>query len=62
MCSLGVLVHCPRRLGATVAVLAAEVQCGDGVFAMPARECNQAADHSDGVMSHNFKCSPISPL
>jgi hypothetical protein len=59
MCSRCVLVHCPRSLGAAVSVLAAEVQCGDGVLAMWARECGQPVDHLDGVMSHSFKSSPL---
>jgi hypothetical protein len=38
MDSGGVVVHCPSRLGSAVAVLAAEVPCGDGVFAQQAFE------------------------
>jgi hypothetical protein len=33
MRSGGVLVHCPSGLGAAATVLAAELPCGDGVFA-----------------------------
>jgi len=32
VCSRRVLVHCLCRLGAAVAVLAAELSCGCGVF------------------------------
>ena len=52
MCSGGVLVHCPSRLGAAVAVLAAELLCGDGVFTEWTLERAKAVHHSDGVMSH----------
>jgi hypothetical protein len=60
MCSRGVLVHCPGRLGAAAAVLAAELQCGDGVFTAWAHERSQTVDHFDGVMSHSFKYSRLS--
>lgn len=59
MCSRGVLVHCPSRLGATAAVLAAELLCGDRVFAKGALERSKAIDHFDGVISHSFKCSRL---
>ena len=55
-----VLIHRPRRLGAAVAVLAAELQCGDGVFTAQARERGQIVGHRDRVMSHTFKCSRFS--
>src|ERR1022692_2420528 len=60
MCSRSVLVHCPSRLGAATAVLAAEVRCCDGVLATWARERGHAIDQFDGVMSHSFKCSRLS--
>src|SRR5271166_4431854 len=60
MCSRGVLVHCLSRLGTATAVLAAEIQCGDGVFATRAHERSEAAHHLDRVVSHSFKCSPLS--
>ena len=49
------LIHCLGRLGAAAAVLAAELPCGDGVFAQKALERAKAVHHFDGVMSHNFK-------
>ena len=55
MCSRGVLVRCPRCLGAEVAVLAVELLCGDGVSAKWALEHAKALHHCDGVMHHNFK-------
>jgi hypothetical protein len=58
MCSRGVLVHCPSRLGATVAVQAAEIPCGEGVFTKWACEHAKAVHHFDGVMSHSFNCRP----
>jgi hypothetical protein len=57
MYSRGVLVHCPGRLGAAAAVLAVELQCGDGVFTEWALEGDKAVHHFDGVMSHSFDCS-----
>jgi hypothetical protein len=60
MCSRGVLVHCLGRLGAAAAVLAAELQCGDGVFTKRALEGDKAVHHFDGVMSHSFNCSLLS--
>jgi hypothetical protein len=60
MCSRGVLVHCPSRLGAAVAVQAAEIPCGEGVFTKLALERAKAVHHSDGVMSHSINCSPSS--
>jgi 3-oxoacyl-ACP reductase-like protein len=56
MFSRGVLVHCPSRLGAAVAVQAAEMPCGDRVFTKSACEHAKAAHQPDGVMSHNFNC------
>jgi len=55
MCSRGVLVHCPRRLGAEVAVLGVELLCVDGISAQWALEHAKALHHCDGVMPHNFK-------
>ena len=55
-----VLVHCLSRLGAAAAVLTAELQGGDGVFAVLARERGQAAHCFYGVMSHSFNCSRFS--
>jgi hypothetical protein len=43
MCSRGVLVHCPSRLGAAVA--AAEMPCGEGVFTKLALERAKAVHH-----------------
>ena len=56
----GVHVHYPSRLGASTHVLAAELLCGDGVLTMWTGECGQAVRHRDRVMSHIFKCSPVS--
>jgi hypothetical protein len=55
-----VLVHCLSRLGAAAAVLTAELQGGDGVFTVLARERGQAAHCFYGVMSHSFNCSRFS--
>jgi hypothetical protein len=52
-------VHCPSRLGSAAALLTAELQCREGVFATLACERRQAAHHLDGVMSHSFKSSPL---
>jgi hypothetical protein len=60
MCSRGVHVHCPSRLGAAAAVLAAELPCGDGVFTKWALEPGKAVHHFDSVMSHSFNCSCLS--
>jgi hypothetical protein len=60
MCGRGVLVHCPGRLGAAVAVLAAEFLCGDGMFTKGTLERAKPGHHFDGVMSHNFKYSRLS--
>jgi hypothetical protein len=54
------LIHCPRRLSAAAAVLAAEVPCGDGVLTMWAGEHRHATHYLDRVMSHIFKCSRLS--
>ena len=59
MSSRGVIVHCPGRLGAAVAVLAAELLRGYGVFTEWTLERANAVYHYDGVMSHNFKCSRL---
>jgi hypothetical protein len=45
MCDRGVLVHCPSRLGAAVAVQAAEIPCGEGVFTKLALERAKAVHH-----------------
>lgn len=55
MCSRGVLVHCPSRLAAAVAVLTIELPCGDGVFATYTLERGEPAHHCGRVMSHSFK-------
>jgi hypothetical protein len=60
MCYRGVLVHCPSRLGAAVAVQAAELLCGDGVFTKRTLEPAKAVHHCDGVVSHSFKYSLLS--
>jgi hypothetical protein len=60
MCSRGVLVHCPSRLGATAPVLAAELQGRDRVLTMWACERGQTLEYCDRVMSHSFKCSRLS--
>jgi hypothetical protein len=60
MCSRSMLVHCPSGLGAAVAFLAAELPCGDGVFAKCTLEHAKAVHHFDGVMPHSFKCSRFS--
>jgi hypothetical protein len=57
MGSRGVLVHRPSRLGAAVAIQAAEIPCGDGVFTKSALEDAKAVHHFDGVMSHSLDCS-----
>ena len=54
------LVHSPRRLGAAVAVLAAELAGGDGVSTKGALERAKAVHLFDGVMSHSFNCSHLS--
>ena len=59
MCHPGVLVHRLGRLGAAVAVLAAELLCGDGVFTKRTLERAKAAHHFDGVVSHSFKYSRL---
>jgi len=64
MLSRGVLIHCLGRLGAAVAVLAAELLCGDGVLAERALEQAKAVHHFDGVMSHIFSvvaCPGMTP-
>jgi hypothetical protein len=60
MGGLGVLVHCPGRLGAAVAVLAAEFPCGDGMFTKRTIERAKAVRHFDGIISHNLKYSRLS--
>jgi hypothetical protein len=57
MCSRGVLVHRPSRLGTAVAIQAAELPCGDGMLTKSACEHAKAVHHFDGVMSHSFDCS-----
>src|ERR1017187_5468190 len=54
MCRSGVLVHCPSRLSAATAVLAAKLPCRDGVSAKYTLECAKAVHHFDRVMSHSF--------
>jgi hypothetical protein len=64
VCSRGVLVHRPSRLGAAVTILAAELLRGDGVLTKRASEGCKAVYHFDGVLSHCFHCSlhPPAPL
>jgi hypothetical protein len=59
MCSRGVLVHYLGRLGATTAVLAAELPCGDGVSTKWALERAKTLHHCDGVMSHSSRVVAI---
>jgi|HubBroStandDraft_1064217.scaffolds.fasta_scaffold56208_1 hypothetical protein len=59
MCSRGVLVHRLSGLGAAVAVMAAEIPRGNGVFTKWALKRAKASHHCDRVISHNFKCSRI---
>jgi hypothetical protein len=62
MRSRRVLIHRPRRMGAAVAVLAAELQCGGRVFTTQAREPGQSVDHRDRVMSYlqfSLVASPV---
>jgi hypothetical protein len=60
MCRRGMLVHCPSRLGAAVALQAAELLCGDGVFTNRTLEHAKAFRQCDGVVSHSFKYSLVS--
>jgi hypothetical protein len=60
MLCLGVLVHCPSCLGATVTVLAAELLCGDRMFTNWTLESAKTVHHFDGVISHSFKSSRLS--
>ena len=60
MCSRGVLLPCPSRLDAAVAVQTAEIPCGEGVFTKLALERAKAVHHFDRVMSHSFSCRPLS--
>jgi hypothetical protein len=60
MCSRGMFVHRPCRLGAAVAILTAELSCGDQVLAEWALERRKAIHHLDAVMSHIFNCSLVS--
>ena len=55
MCSRGVLVHYLSRLGATTAVLAAELPRGDGVSKQGALERVESLHHCDGVISHSSR-------
>ena len=59
MCNHAVLIHCPSRLSTGVAVLAAELPRGDGVFAKWTLERPKAVHHCDGVMPHNFNYSRL---
>jgi hypothetical protein len=61
MCSRGMLVHYFSRLRATTAILATEIPRGDGVSTKWALERAKALHRRDGVMSHSFKCSRLSP-
>ena len=60
MCHRGVLVHCPSRLRAAVAVLTAELPCRDEVFTKRALKRGEAAHHHGAVMSHSLNCSHLS--
>jgi len=60
VCCDGVLVHYSSRLRSAVAVLAAELLCGDRVPTKLAFEGGKAPRHCDRVMSHTFKCSCLS--
>ena len=60
VCSRGVRVHCPSRLGTAATVLATELLCGDEVSTKWALERSKAVDHLDDVMSHSFNCSDLS--
>jgi hypothetical protein len=55
-----VLVHCPGRLGAAAAVTLVKLPCRDGMFTQWALERTKAVHAFDRVISHNFKCSPLS--
>jgi hypothetical protein len=59
MCGRGVLVHRLGRLGAAVAVMTAEIPCGDGVFTKWALERAKTGHHCDRVISHNLESSRI---
>jgi hypothetical protein len=50
-----VIVHHSSGLGAEVAVLDDEVQCGNGISAEWALEGAKAVCQFDGVMPHTFK-------
>ena len=54
MYSCGVLVHCPRGLGAAVTILAIELLCGHGMFANRTLERAKTVHQCDGVMSHTY--------
>jgi len=54
-----VLVHCGRRLGATVAFRAVEILGGDGVLAESAFECDAAVHPIRGVVAHSFIVVPL---
>jgi hypothetical protein len=60
MCSRGMFVHRPCRLSAAVAILTAELSCGDKVLAEWALERRKAIHHLNAVMSHIFNCSLVS--
>jgi len=54
VCSHGVLIHKPGRLGAAVTVLAAEIPRRNGVLANRTLERAKAVHNFDGVMSHSI--------
>jgi hypothetical protein len=54
VCSGGVFVHCPRRLGAAVTILAMELLGGDGMFTKRTLERAKAVHQRDRVVSHNY--------
>jgi hypothetical protein len=47
-----VLIHCRRRLGATIAIRVAKIQRADAVLAQSALECGAAVDRLGCVISH----------
>jgi hypothetical protein len=59
MCSRGVIVHCPSRLGTVVRLLGAELPRGDGVFTEWTLKRAKAVHHFDGVMSHNSSVASL---
>jgi hypothetical protein len=54
VCSRGVFVHCPSRLGAAVTILTVEFLGGDRVFTKWTLERAKAVHQRDRVVSHNY--------